>query len=97
MIELQKSVLILILLLIVILWPRVGRITIKIMIKSRRGERTGERTMPDLHGGRSGIGKTVLSAEAKLFEDRGVAIELGALEVVEKLTTTCCHRDETTA
>lgn len=64
---------------------------------SANNQRTGERTMPDLHGGKSGIGKSLLSTETKLFEDRGVAIELGALEVVEKLTTTCGHRDKTTA
>ena len=53
--------------------------------------------MPDLHGGSPALEKSVLSAETKLFEDRGVAIELGALEVVEELTTAGGHRDEAAA
>jgi len=38
-----------------------------------------------------------LSAQTELFEDRGVAIEIGALEVVEELAAASGHRDETTA
>ena len=38
-----------------------------------------------------------LSTKLKLFENRGVAIEVGALEVVEQLTAASCHRDEAAA
>ena len=38
-----------------------------------------------------------LSAKLELFEDRGVAIEVGALQVVEELTTASGHCDEAAA
>ena len=38
-----------------------------------------------------------LSAKLQLFEDRGVAIEICALQVVEQLTAASCHCDEAAA
>jgi len=38
-----------------------------------------------------------LSAKLQLLEDRGVAIEVGALEIVEELTTASGHSDEAAA
>lgn len=38
-----------------------------------------------------------LSAQLELFENRSVAIEVSALEVVEQLTSACGHGDESAA
>ena len=46
----------------------------------------------------SGIEKVVrLTAELELRNNRGVTIEVLALEVIKEFTTTCCHRDQATA
>ncbi len=48
--------------------------------------------------GKSGMEKVIrLAAKFELTDDRCVAIEVLALQVIEKLTTTSCHCDQAAA